>query len=146
MNVLFLDDCPDRTKTFRSLVPFATTVETVQEVLDHITKLDEPLDLLLLDHDLGGEIFVNSEDDDCGMEVVRWLCKNEQDIKHVVVHSHNSRAGYEMMQKLRESGYKAIYIPFINLITSNIMERINTERKKKDENEDYSPMFFEQGA
>ena len=49
-----------------------------------------------LDHDLGGEIYVDSSRPDCGMEVVRWLCASRRDRFEktlFIIHSHNAEAG-----------------------------------------------------
>src|SRR4051812_41221725 len=69
--VLFLDDDPGRAAIFLAAVPHAVWVSTVEECLP---RLEEEWDEVHLDHDLGGETFVDCGRDDCGMEVVRWLC------------------------------------------------------------------------
>jgi hypothetical protein len=46
----------------------------------------------MLDHDLGGEIYVDTNYSNTGSEVVRWIEKNKPDIKEIVVHSYNSSA------------------------------------------------------
>ena len=71
MNVLFLDDNPVRSARFRQAVPHATMVETAKECIAQIRK--EQWDWIFLDHDLGGEEFVDSDRKDTGMEVVRHL-------------------------------------------------------------------------
>lgn len=111
--ILFLDDCPNRTKKFRRKWPMATTVETAQECID---KLDEKeWDIVWLDHDLGGETFVSSEDTNCGMEVVRWIMEAKPKIEHFIVHTLNPGAGDIMCDKLASIGYKVTRVPFIML-------------------------------
>ena len=70
--LLFLDDDPRRAEIFLKDNPDAVWVNTVAECL---ARLAEPWDEVHLDHDLGGKMFVDSKDTDCGMEVIRWLCK-----------------------------------------------------------------------
>ena len=70
--ILFLDDDPTRGVEFLTDNPDAVWVETVA---DCIRALREPWDEVHLDHDLGGEHFVDHDRDDCGMAVVRWLCE-----------------------------------------------------------------------
>jgi hypothetical protein len=71
-----------------------------------------------LDHDLGGETYVNSEREDCGMEVVRWLEKlSKEDLKSFedtlfVCHDHNIRAGKNMTRRIKALGLHAKQIPF----------------------------------
>lgn len=119
-NILFLDDNPTRTRAFRSEVPSAVCVETAA---DCIKLLDErEWDYVFLDHDLGGEEWVGSDREDCGMEVVRWLIANRpqfiRDLNppKVIVHSHNHPAANEMTFKLRDAGYNVMKVPFIHVV------------------------------
>ena len=109
---LFLDDDPDRASAFLQAHPDATWVQTVPECL---ARLAEPWDEIHLDHDLGGELFVDVHREDCGMEVVRWLAKEPP--RHLrkaqfTVHSHNLAAAFEMTYRLRALGYRAEARPF----------------------------------
>ncbi len=110
MEVLFLDDCPYRRAAFRSRMPSAKIVVTAAECIEQL-KL-QAWDEVHLDHDLGGEAYVNSGREDCGMEVVRWLLLNTPDLLPIV-HSHNEQAAPEMVRLLQEAGYLyAKWIPF----------------------------------
>lgn len=116
MNVLFLDDNPVRRKMFRSEVPYAKIVETSAECInalcDSLCQDDEDFDFVLLDHDLGGEIYVDSNREDTGMEVVRWIVENKPVIGKIIVHSHNVPASNRMVRALKNAGYKTSQIPF----------------------------------
>lgn len=68
--ILFLDDDPVRGEIFLAEHPGAVA-RTADECIAYLCG---PWDEVHLDHDLGGEIFVDHERDDCGMAVVRWLC------------------------------------------------------------------------
>src|SRR5262245_42863520 len=70
--LLFLDDDPLRAEVFLKDRPHATWVTNVA---DCVARLDERWDEVHLDHDLGGKTFVDSDAEDCGMEVIRWLSK-----------------------------------------------------------------------
>jgi hypothetical protein len=110
--VLFLDDDPTRAAVFLRENPEAVWVETVEACL---TRLTERWDEVHLDHDLGGKTHVDTNQDDCGMEVIRWLCKEPR--THLrdtlfLVHTHNSAAGLLMVLQLRASAYKAELRPF----------------------------------
>jgi hypothetical protein len=109
---LFLDDDPARAQSFLSEFPQAVWVETVP---DCIGRLAENWDEVHLDHDLGGRTFVESSENDCGMEVIRWICKEPR--PHLrktrfFVHTHNSVAGLLMVLQMRSSGYNAEFRPF----------------------------------
>lgn len=92
--------------------PQATWVTTVAECL---ARLDQPWDEVHLDHDLGGKTFVDSQDQDCGMEVIRWLCKEPRahlKDSRFFVHTHHAAAGLLMVLQMRGYGYKAEFRPF----------------------------------
>jgi hypothetical protein len=110
--VLFLDDDPARAESFLSANPHAIWVQTVEECLG---RLVESWDEVHLDHDLGGRVFVDMNKTDCGMEVIRWLCKERRDhlsSTHFFVHTHNSLAGLLMVLQMQSSGYRAEFRPF----------------------------------
>lgn len=114
MDILFLDDNPNRTKKFRSEIPSAQCVETAEECIKALQTRDH-WDYVFLDHDLGGETHVNSGREDCGMEVVRWLCKHPTEIDQIIVHSSNYPAAQNMVSELFAHAYEAKHISFINL-------------------------------
>jgi hypothetical protein len=109
---LFLDDDPLRAGAFLEAYPDAIWVQTVPECVE---KLAEAWDEVHLDHDLGGEIFVDIDREDCGMEVVRWLARETR--PHLgrarfVVHSHNMVAAWMMVMEIRALGYRVEARPF----------------------------------
>jgi hypothetical protein len=110
--VLFLDDDPQRAEVFLGLNPQSVWVQTAAEC---IARLAETWDEVHLDHDLGGELFVDMKRDDCGMEVVRWLCLEPR--PHLAparfyVHSHNTFAATLMSMQLQVAGFAAEMRPF----------------------------------
>jgi hypothetical protein len=110
--VLFLDDDPVRAEAFLSENPQAVWVQTVAECLE---QLVERWDEVHLDHDLGGKTFVDVNESDCGMEVIRWLCREPRDHlreARFCIHTHNSIAGLLMVLQMRSSGYRAEFRPF----------------------------------
>jgi hypothetical protein len=110
--ILFLDDDRQRALAFLTTCPEAVWVETAEECL---ARLQEPWDEVHLDHDLGGKTFVDHEREDCGMEVVRWLC--EEFRSHLretrfIVHTHNPQAACLMTLHLQVTGYRVEDRPF----------------------------------
>jgi hypothetical protein len=119
--ILFLDDDENRTQRLVRKIPWAKTYTTAGQVIDKLAEVfdhDSTVEILFLDHDLGGEQFVDSGREDCGMEVVRWLEQNDLwgDIKKIIVHSHNTPAAIIMESRLKNAGYNVERIPFMNLI------------------------------
>ena len=112
LKILFLDDDEGRATAFLSECPHAVWVETAA---DCITKLEETWDEVHLDHDLGGEQFVDTSRDDCGMEVVRWICLTPRPhlkATHFFIHSHNPMAATVMGVQMTVSGFKCAVRPF----------------------------------
>jgi len=107
---LFLDDCPERTAIFRSLVPDAVCVETADACIEQLSAC--PWDVAFLDHDLGGEVYVDSSKPNTGAAVVRWIVEHRPDVGSFVVHSLNADAAKRMVAGLREAGYGAEHVPF----------------------------------
>lgn len=121
MNILFLDDNTERLASAERFISKVMSVPKESEI-GLTTTANDTIDaiqtyvpqILFLDHDLGGEVYVDSGREDCGMEVVRWLVGNfQENIKVIIVHSWNTVAGEEMVKKLRDAGYSNVhYIPF----------------------------------
>ena len=122
MNVLFLDDNPNRTKSFRSQVPYAKCVQTSQQCIEQLER--QKWDVVFLDHDLGDETYVDSSREDCGMEVVRWVAQNYPKINEFVIHSHNGPASQEMSLKLRDAGYHTTILPFAMFPQTNLYQSL----------------------
>lgn len=110
--ILFLDDDTTRTKKFKSHCPSAKCVSTSQECID---ELSQKWDTVFLDHDLGGEVYVDTNREDCGMEVVRYIVKNKPEIFQIIVHSLNQIAAKEMVLRLQDAGYRVQWVPFTTL-------------------------------
>lgn len=112
--ILFLDDCPLRTKKFLKQYPHAECADTAEKIIDKIQE-KTIIHGLFLDHDLGGTYDQESSEKNCGMEVVRFLVANKRSVLKIYVHSMNAPAGQRMTTELKNAGYDVSYIPFINL-------------------------------
>lgn len=112
--ILFLDDDPRRTRAFTSRVPQAMCAATAIDMIGLLSSNGE-IAIAFLDHDLGGEQFVDSNRPDCGMEVVRWVVANRPKVRQFIIHSLNAPAAQAMEYSLAEAGYDAIRIPFIRM-------------------------------
>lgn len=109
---LFLDDDPQRAAEFLAEYPDAVWVETVE---DCVAKLEGCWDEVYLDHDLGGEQFVDASRADCGMAVVRWLAFEPRPhlrTTRFIIHSHNGVAAYVMLLQLKNLGLNVSASPF----------------------------------
>ena len=124
--ILFLDDNPQRAVLAHERMPVADRERTIwcqtaEEAILTLWEYRDRLDAVHLDHDLGGEEYVNTKREDCGMEVVRYLEKMSRDkpeefeklqAAKFVVHSWNSHAGPIMVERLLAIGLDVEYKPF----------------------------------
>lgn len=110
IDVLFLDDDMSRTKKFISKVPFADTVETADECINQLDS--KHWHIVFLDHDLGGEIFVDTSNHNTGTTVARWISENKPSVDMFVVHSFNHPAAKGMLSIISSVGYKCVCAPF----------------------------------
>ena len=124
MNVLFLDDDKERTKTFRSLIPYATCVETASECIEQLRA--KAWDVVFLDHDLGGEVFVSTNNPNTGSGVVRWIAeyKDVVVVKCFICHSLNPDGRKSMAERLAYLGYNTHQFPFAWVHAQDIIAEI----------------------
>ena len=109
MKILILEDDLTRQRLFKeNLIKHDIFITDSSKVaIWKLTK--EPWDILFLDHDLGGNVFVESGED-TGYEVAKFLEENKQYTPNtVIVHSLNVVGAQNIISALPE----AIYIPFV---------------------------------
>ena len=120
MKILFLDDDEDRQNIFfRKYLVFKkdgdvlVTTRTVEETIEAL-KTQGPFDVIDLDHDLGGRIFVK-EVEGTGYQVALFI-ENElsEDLlpKHVIIHSYNPDGVRRMMESISKRVTSVQFIPF----------------------------------
>jgi CheY-like chemotaxis protein len=87
---------------------FATGVTSAKRMYERANP-----DLIFLDHDLGGQTYVDSDEGNTGYQFVKWLKENDPQWKErsYVVHSLNPSGADNMLAELE--GAKNIWrIPF----------------------------------
>lgn len=114
MRVLFLDDDQRRHEVVKPLLVGhnCVMVETAQEAIEALAG--DRFDLALLDHDLGGKHYVDSEDPTTGYRVAEFISIMPPNHRPslVVVHSFNEPGGKRMVHVLKDAGVNAEYVPF----------------------------------
>lgn len=112
--ILFLDD---RSKRIHDAIrqygdDDLTIVTNVIECLRYLSA--EDWDVVSLDHDLGGHEFMDPDNPNCGMAVVRYLEKTTWPIHKympkIIIHSSNMFAAYAMCDRLTRLGF-----PFVEV-------------------------------
>ena len=119
MNILILEDNPERIKIFqKNLMDETIVVEhTEYACVANCLLEDKKWDVLFLDHDLGGEAYVSTDNENTGSGVARYLA-NHPDRKPplIIIHSMNANGAVNIKSLLRD----AVVLPFANVrITSD---------------------------
>ena len=101
MNIVILEDDPNRIRVFKRNL-LGNLVFVTKEPRDAISRLRTGnVDVLFLDHDLGGTGQPERSGDDTGYEVARWLERNPKfQPKTIVIHSLNPVGQQNMKRAL----------------------------------------------
>ena len=124
--ILFLDDDPKRAVLAynrMSIEDRSNTIwcQTASEAIQTVWDYRDNLTKVSLDHDLGGQQYMNTKREDCGMEVVRLLekkaHKEPEEFKKLegtlfIIHSWNYHAAPIMQERLSNLGLNSVWIPF----------------------------------
>jgi hypothetical protein len=124
--ILFLDDSERRHQEFQKIQYSFWACRTAEETIDRLKGSIDYWDVVLLDHDLGGAVYVNSGREDCGMEVVRYIVENTPLIGIVVIHSWNIPAAQRMKHELQQAGYVVVQEPFSKELVENTKKYMDT--------------------
>jgi hypothetical protein len=109
MRIFVLDDMQERHDSCHKKFPEAeiTSIFDAVGAIAHLESHLDEYDLICLDHDLGGQIFVDMNEENTGSTVAKFL--SDKMIKcPIVIHSLNFWGAQNMLHYLP----KAIYIPF----------------------------------
>jgi hypothetical protein len=118
MNIFILEDDPDnyRIPKFKKQLKnhklyIASSVDKGKAMLQSMLNKGISIDIIFLDHDLNGEIYVDSTDENCGVRIAEFI--RDTGIKaQVYFHSENEDGAMNIQAVLPE----AEIIPFPHLI------------------------------
>jgi CheY-like chemotaxis protein len=117
--ILVLEDSLERHRQFKErFIENGSITYTIVENAEDCKALllENEYDVIMLDHDLGGEIFVDSNQKNTGAEVSRWIAENKSSIKGdpvFIIHSLNPN-GSKIMEQTIKSEFHLVYrIPFV---------------------------------
>jgi len=113
MKILILEDDPERHKLFRrNLIGHEVVITTTSENCIDFLQSNE-YDILMLDHDLGFELY-QIPGDKTGYGVVKWIVQHKERCpKQIFVHSLNGPAANMMINLFTDNGIKAQHVPFL---------------------------------
>jgi CheY-like chemotaxis protein len=134
LKVFILEDDPERIRRFRESLLGAHIVDNVTDAIEALKNNN--FDTLLLDHDLGGEIFVPMGNQNTGSGLARWMSDNvDKYPQHIdaqiIIHSYNPGGSDNMLSTLLTAGYTCVSkIPFYKLFQGPLGD--DTTAKDKD--------------
>jgi CheY-like chemotaxis protein len=120
MIIFLLEDNQSRVDTILNNWRSFTTVVHADSYYHALSKFDSSIayDLIMLDHDLGGEIYVDISEDNTGTHFAKWMARNYRfkDVP-IIIHSHNP-VGAENMQEILIDGdfTNVTQLPFGTLV------------------------------
>ena len=130
IKILIVEDDKNRIKWFKDeLIEF--TLDIVETAKLGIALCGtRKYDIIFLDHDLGGEIYVPSENDNTGYQVAKVMVNSINFETPVVVHSHNPSGAKNICSVLQKSQA----IPFCQLVGIGLSSRIKEMLEFKAKN------------
>lgn len=112
MKILILEDNPARQEKFRHIFRNQELFisDNVKDAL--LCCLTNDFKVIFLDHDLGNEVWVDSEEENTGYQFVKMLVKDRlQKNSLYYVHSMNPIGANKMLNYLLDNGYDSIWMP-----------------------------------
>lgn len=114
MRIFIVEDNNERIETFKEMfadIPEAelfitTTASEAKKVLEE--NKDLAWDMLFLDHDLGGRVYVESADQNTGYQVAKFIKDNDIKYYNAVTHSLNPMGAANIQGILKDCNH----IPF----------------------------------
>jgi CheY-like chemotaxis protein len=117
IKVFVLEDDPQRIKKIKEMWSKYAEFDIATSYDEAIKIFKNDYNLLMLDHDLGGKIFVNSNFKNTGAGFARWLVTQDFKKCDIIIHSHNS-SGATVMAKilLSKNIDNVLRLPFGNIV------------------------------
>lgn len=118
-SIFFLEDNPQRYAHFYKWIetkvddPEIVSATNAADAID-ILRDRKHFDVIFLDHDLGGKIFVDSGSENTGYQVAKFMKRNGNTFKQMIIHSQNPVGAQNINNIFR----KALRVPFPELIKS----------------------------
>lgn len=114
MRILVLEDSPERIGEFVNMFGDHSLV-IVNTAADAISFLStSKFDVVFLDHDLGGKVYVDSEEENTGYQVAKMLPVSLNRHTPVIIHSWNGAGAKRMLNALKDHDAQVVYKIFGN--------------------------------
>ena len=114
MKVFVLEDDSHRIEEFKKRFTErnweSVFTDTAKEAIEHL--ITTKFDLIFLDHDLGGQVYVSEDNENTGSAVVRAITKDSEKTNMdtpIIIHSLNTPAASSMAKNLADYGFSSIW-------------------------------------
>jgi len=114
MRILILEDDSDRVKKFYEMFNdhSLVVVNNSKDAISFVTTFK--FNVIFLDHDLGGQVYVDSDNDNTGYQVAKVIPNSINSHTPVVIHSWNVVGAKRMQQVLEHQKAQVVHILFGN--------------------------------
>jgi CheY-like chemotaxis protein len=119
LKIFFLEDNINRYAPFfewleqKAIDPHVLSAKSYREAIE-IFKDNKEFDVIFLDHDLGGKVFIDSRKENTGYTVAKYILNNNIKYEQCIIHSQNPAGANNIQSILKD----AIKLPFPILIKS----------------------------
>ena len=125
MKIFILEDDPTRIIWFKRNLT-TKDLHITQDVTEAIKWLKETtFDAVFLDHDLGGQVYVDSAEWNTGAIVAQIIHETPNNDLEVIIHSWNPSGAKIMRDSMRSNGVRCHYFPFQDFEFLNAVKQIN---------------------
>lgn len=102
MDIFILEDDDNRIKIFKEKLK-EHKLDIFKDVNDDSIKAiqDNLYGVIFLDHDLGGKVYVDSQEENTGFQMCRYLNKGRNNDSQIIIHSHNPVGAINIFNALR---------------------------------------------
>jgi CheY-like chemotaxis protein len=111
MKILVLEDDPIRISKFHSVCEAAGIDLAIHDNVNDFIVAAQLLDYeaIFLDHDLGGQVFVDTRFHNTGSGAVRWMVAEHGYDVPIIIHSMNTPAAISMEKSLVAGNFSMVY-------------------------------------
>ena len=129
MKVFILEDDQNRVEWFLENLETEDIdlTEKAQEGIDWLRE--RKYDVIFLDHDLGGRVYVSSDEFNTGYTVAKMIHETDNVDTPVIIHSWNSNGAKNMKDALTSNGVVNQYHPFMSLEFKMVVNNVNQQGK-----------------
>lgn len=116
MKIFILEDDLNRIEWFRKVLPKKYDCQLIftdcAEDAKFLLKMYTDISVLFLDHDLGGNTYVSSEEENTGAGLARWIVKEDLYYDQIIIHSMNSTGSENIFNTLKNNSDDVRKTPF----------------------------------